>query len=59
MFRIIKNTLMKVLWLGGNESFKRNILATATDIDVIRDDGDDIFLFDYGYKISKKMQIFS
>ena len=57
--RTIKNTLMKVLWLGGNESFKKNILATATDIDVITDNGNDIFLFDYGYKISKKLQIFS
>lgn len=52
--KTIKNILMRVLWYGDNESFKRNIMLTCTPINVISGDGNDVNMFGKGYKIHKK-----
>ncbi len=57
--RSIKNVLLECLWLCGNESFKRNILDSATQIDTLIEGGDDIKLFNFGFKINKNSQILS
>ena len=50
----IKNTLLKILYLCGNESFKDAIIRSSAEIEQLEEDGDDIKLFGIGYKITKK-----
>lgn len=50
----IKNTLLKILYLCGNESFKDAIIHSSTEIKQLEEGGDDIKLFGIGYKITKK-----
>lgn len=50
----IKNTLLKILYLCGNESFKDAIIRSSAEIEQLEDGGDDIKLFGIGYKITKK-----
>lgn len=50
----IKNTLLKILYLCGNESFKDTIIHSSTEIEQLEEGGDDIKLFGIGYKITKK-----
>ena len=50
----IKNLLLEVLYLCGNESFNKAIINSASEILQLEEDGNDIFLFNIGYKITKK-----
>lgn len=50
----IKNTLLKILYLCGNESFKDAIIHSSAEIEQLEEGGDDIKLFGIGYKITKK-----
>lgn len=51
----IKNTLLKVLYLCGNKSFNKAIINSSSEIEQLEPDGNDIRLFNIGYKITKKM----
>lgn len=50
----IKNTLLEVLFLCGNESFNQAIVQSATEVLQLEEPGSDIYLFGIGYKITKK-----
>ena len=50
----IKNILLQVLYLCGNDSFKKAIIDSSTDIEQLDVGGNDIKLFNIGYKIAKK-----
>ena len=50
----IKNTLLKVLYLCGNESFNQAIIHSTTEIEQLEEGGNDMELFGIGYKITKK-----
>lgn len=50
----IKNTLLQILYLCGNESFNKAIIKSSAEIDQLEPGGDDIKLFNIGYKITKK-----
>ena len=49
----IKNTLLQILYMCGNESFNKAIIDSSSEIDQLEIDGDDIELFKIGYKIVK------
>lgn len=51
----IKNTLLQVLYLCGNDSFNKAIIDSSTEIEQLEVDGNDIKLFNIGYKITKKI----
>lgn len=50
----IKNTLLQVLYLCGNDNFNKAIIDSSTEIEQIEVGGNDIKLFNIGYKIAKK-----
>nr|DAP47871.1 MAG TPA: RNA-dependent RNA polymerase [Caudoviricetes sp.] len=50
----IKNVLLDILWLCGNESFNKAIINSSEEILEIQDDGNDINMFGIGFKIAKK-----
>lgn len=50
----IKNTLLQVLYLCGNNSFNKAIIDSSTEIEQLEVGGNDIKLFNIGYKIAKK-----
>ena len=50
----IKNTLLQVLYLCGNDNFKKAIIDSSTEIEQLEVGGNDIKLFNIGYKIAKK-----
>lgn len=50
----IKNTLMQVLYLCGNEGFVNAILRSSKDVEQLIEGGHDIQLFGIKYKIAKK-----
>ena len=50
----IKNTLLQVLYLCGNDNFKKAIIDSSTKIEELEVGGNDIKLFNIGYKITKK-----
>ncbi|MDD7755873.1 MAG: hypothetical protein PUJ51_15390, partial [Clostridiales bacterium] len=50
----IKNTLLQVLYLCGNYNFKKAIIDSSTKIEELEVGGNDIKLFNIGYKIAKK-----
>lgn len=49
----IKNTLLQVLYLCGNDNFKKAIIDSASEIEQLEPNGSDIKLFNIGYKIAK------
>lgn len=50
----VKNTLLQILYLCGNESFKKAILQSTSEIKQLEEDGNDIKLYGIGYRITKK-----
>lgn len=50
----IKNLLLEILYLCGNESFNKAIIDSSTEILQLEECGNDIKLFNIGYKIAKK-----
>ena len=50
----IKNTLLRILYLCGNDSFNQAIIHSSSEIEQLEDGGNDIKLFGIGYKITKK-----
>ena len=50
----IKNVLLQVLYLCGNDSFNKSIIASSEQIEQLEVGGNDIKLFNIGYKITKK-----
>lgn len=50
----IKNLLLEILYLCGNESFNQAILQSCSEITQLEEGGTDIKLFDIGYQITKK-----
>lgn len=50
----IKNTLLQVLFLCKNDSFRKAVIQSANEIFQLEEPGTDIYLFDIGYKITKK-----
>ena len=49
----IKNLLLEILYLCGNDSFKDAIIQSSDEILQLEDDGDDISLFGIGYRVVK------
>ena len=49
----IKNLLLEILYLCGNDSFKDAIIQSSDEILQLEDDGDDIKLFGIGYRVVK------
>lgn len=50
----IKNTLLQILYMCGNDSFNRAIIDSSSEIEQIEVGGNDLELFNIGYKITKK-----
>ncbi len=50
----IKNVLLEVLFLCGNDSFNQAIIQSAKEVLQLEESGSDIYLFGIGYKITKK-----
>ena len=50
----IKNLLLEVLYLCGNDSFNKAIIQSKNEILQLEDNGSDIKIFDIGFKITKK-----
>lgn len=50
----IKNILLQILWKCGNDSYSQCITESIDEIEQIAMGGNDIKLFDIGYKITKK-----
>ena len=49
----IKNTLLQILYLCGNKSFNKAIIQSSSEIEHLKIGGNDIELFNIGYKITK------
>lgn len=49
----IKNTLLQILYMCGNESFNKAIIDSSSEIEQLEIGGNDIELFKIGYKIAK------
>lgn len=49
----IKNVLLQILYLCGNQSFNKAILDSACEMEQLEPDGQDIKLFGIGYKVTK------
>ena len=50
----VKNTLLKILYLCGNDSFNQAIIHSSSEIEQLEENGNDVKLFGIGYKITKK-----
>ena len=50
----IKNILLQILFTCGNESFKKNIIQSANEVDELIEGGNDVKLFGIGYDFAKK-----
>jgi len=50
----IKNTLLQLLYLCGNESFIKAIINSSTKVEQLYEGGNDIKLFNINYGITKK-----
>lgn len=50
----IKNLLLEILFLCGNKSFNETIIQSSNEIKQLEIDGNDIKIFDIGFKIAKK-----
>ena len=51
----IKNTLLKVLYLCGNDGFNKAILESSTEIEQLELGGNNIKIFGIGYKVESKV----
>lgn len=51
----IKNTLLQILYLCGNESFMKAIINSSSEIQQLYEGGNDIKLFNINYGITKKV----
>ncbi|WP_310602377.1 hypothetical protein [Anaerosporobacter sp.] len=49
----IKNILLQVLYLCGNDSFNKAIKLSSTEINQLSEGGNDVILYGKGYKITK------
>ena len=49
----IKNILLQILYLCGNNSFNKAIIDSCSDVEQLEYGGEDIKLFNIGYKITK------
>ncbi len=49
----IKNTLLQILYMCGNESFNKAIISSCCEIEQLEECGNDLKLFGIGYKIAK------
>lgn len=49
----IKNTLLQILYLCGNNSFNKAIIDSCSNVEQLEYGGEDIKLFNIGYKITK------
>lgn len=49
----LKNTLMNILFLCNNEDFNKAIIISANEIDELIEGGNDLKIFEMGYKIIK------
>lgn len=49
----IKNILLQILYLCGNDSFNKAIIESSSEIEQLEYGGEDIKLFNIGYKITK------
>ena len=52
-FTSIRNVLLDVLFMCGNDSFNQCIIQSAEEINVIDGYGDDVYMFGKGYKVTK------
>ena len=50
----IKNLLLEILYLCGNDSFNKAIIQSQKEISQLEDGGTDMTLFNIGFKITKK-----
>lgn len=50
----IKNILLHILFMCGNDSFKKAIIHSSCEIEQLEKGGNDIRIFGMGYKITKK-----
>ena len=50
----IKNLLLEILYLCGNESFNKAIIKSSSQVLQLEDGGNDINIFGIGFKITKK-----
>lgn len=50
----IKNLLLEIMYLCGNDSFNKAIIQSKNEISQLEEDGTDIKLFDIGFKVTKK-----
>jgi len=50
----IKNLLLEILFLCGNESFNKAIIQSSSEIKQLEIDGNDLKMFNIGFKITKK-----
>lgn len=49
----IKNVLLQILFLCGNDSFKKAITSSTSNINQLQEGGNDIYLYGIGYDIAK------
>ena len=50
----IKNILLQILWKCGNASYTKCIMESIEEVDQLNMGGNDLKLFNIGYKITKK-----
>ena len=50
----IKNILLQILWACGNNSYSDCIIQSIDEIEQLEEGGNDLKLFNIGYKITKK-----
>ena len=50
----LKNLLLEILYLCGNESFNKAIIQSKEDVYQLEDNGSDLNIFGIGFKITKK-----
>lgn len=50
----IKKLLLEILFLCGNESFNKAIIQSSSEIKQLEIDGNDLKMFNIGFKITKK-----
>lgn len=50
----IKNLLLEIMYLCGNDSFNKAIIQSKHEISQLEENGADVKLFDIGFKITKK-----
>lgn len=51
----IKNTLLQILYMCGNDSFNKAITNSCYEIEQLEENGNDLRIFGIGFKIAKKI----